>query len=1027
MPSRKCNLLLLSPASPWDADKENLALRVRAAPSLRGWKNEQTVNFERWVQGEPGNRTRGRGAFEFRKVEQAGSRDSEWLAGFDEGTVYLDHAGATLFPESQLRSFTRDLLENVYGNPHSQSISSKLTQDTVEQVRYRVLAHFHASPEDYSVIFTAGSTAALKLVAEAFPWVSRGPGSSGSLFCYLTDSHTSVVGMRMVATARGVTSIPVRPEDMWSAEKRGAAASDPDCQLPHLFCYPAQSNFSGTRYPLSWIGEVRAGRMCPVSAPAPGRWFVLLDAASYASTSPLDLSAHPADFVSLSFYKIFGFPTGLGALLVHNRVAPLLKKTYFGGGTAAAYLAGEDFYIPRPSVAERFEDGTIPFLDVIALKHGFDALERLTGGMENVQQHTFTLARYTYAALCSLRYPNGAPVVRIYSDSEFRSPEAQGPVINFNVLDASGNVVGYSQVEKMASLFNIQVRTGCFCNTGACQRHLGISDEMVKKHLQAGHVCGDDVDLVDGQPTGSVRISFGYMSTLEDAQAFLKFIIDTRLRPQRSQPVPQAAPGEAGTAPAESEAQSTVPVTLSTTVHTTVPTTIPATMPATVHTTVPATVHTTLSTTVHTTVPTTIPATMPATVHTTVPATLSTTVPTTVLATVPATVPVTLSTTVPATMPTTVPTTLPATGHRPSPSPREDTPTASRAGNDWTSAVGAVCLQPPLQEATGTLQAPPEKAAAAPCGGLGPHVITNLFLYPIKSCAAFEVTRWPVGHQGLLYDRSWMVVNHNGICLSQKQEPRLCLVQPRIDLQQRIMVVRAKGMEPIEVPLEENGEWVQICQSKVCADRVNTRDCGEKISNWLSRFLGRPCHLIKQSSDFQRSAKKSHGKGQSAGTPATLSLVNEAQYLLINRSSVLELQQQLSASDENGREELFPMRELISRFRANIITSGASAFEEEKWEEISIGSLHFQVLGPCHRCQMICIDQQTGQRNQDVFQKLSESRERKVNFGVYLMHMSVDFSSPCFLSVGSQVLPVLKENVESHDLPASEKHQNVVS
>ncbi|XP_054580056.1 molybdenum cofactor sulfurase isoform X2 [Eptesicus fuscus] len=784
------------------------------------------------------------------------------------GTVYLDHAGATLFPQSQLTSFTRDLLENVYGNPHSQNISSKLTQDTVEQVRYRVLAHFRTSPEDYSVIFTAGSTAALKLVAEAFPWAPRGPESSGSLFCYLTDSHTSVVGMRMVATARNVTSIPVRPEDMRSAERRGAAASDPDCQLPHLFCYPAQSNFSGTRYPLSWIGEVTSGRVCPVSAPAPGRWFVLLDAASYASTSPLDLSAHPADFVALSFYKIFGFPTGLGALLVHHRAAPLLRKTYFGGGTAAAYLAGEDFYIPRPSVAERFEDGTIPFLDVIALKHGFDALERLTGGMENVQQHTFTLAQYTYTALRSLRYPSGAPVVRIYSDSAFRSPEVQGPVINFNVLDANGRVVGYSQVEKMASLFNIQVRTGCFCNTGACQRHLGISDEMVKKHLQAGHVCGDDVDLVDGQPTGSVRISFGYMSTLEDAQAFLKFIIATRLRPQSSQPVPQAAPGEAGTAPAETEAQSTVPAT--------VPTTVPATVPNTV----PTTGHITVST-------------------------------------------------------------VPATAHRPSLSPREDTPTACRTGNGWPPAVGAVRLHPPL-EATRPLQVPPEKAAAAPGGGLGPHVITNLFLYPIKSCAAFEVTQWPVGHQGLLYDRSWMVVNHNGICLSQKQEPRLCLVQPRIDLQQRIMVIRAKGMEPIEVPLEENGEGAQICQSKVCADRVNTYDCGEKISSWLSRFLGRPCHLIKQSSDFQRKAKKSRGKGQSAGAQATLSLVNEAQYLLINTSSVLELQQQLHASDENGREELFPMRDLISRFRANIITSGASAFEEEKWEEISIGSLHFQ-------------------------------------------------------------------------------------
>lgn len=221
--------------------------------------------------------------------------------------------------------------------------------DTV--VLPRILSHFHTTPEDYTVIFTAGSTAALRLVAEAFPWVSRTPENSGSHFCYLTDNHTSVVGMRKVASAMNVTSTPVKPEDMWSLEERGAGACDADCRLPHLFCYPAQSNFSGTRYPLSWIEEVKSGRRSPVSVP--GRWFVLLDAASYVSTSPLDLSAHQPDFVPVSFYKIFGLPTGLGALLVSKHVAPLLRKGYFGGGTAAAYLAGEDFYIPRSSVAER--------------------------------------------------------------------------------------------------------------------------------------------------------------------------------------------------------------------------------------------------------------------------------------------------------------------------------------------------------------------------------------------------------------------------------------------------------------------------------------------------------------------------------------------------------------------------------------------------------------------------------------------------------------------------------------------------
>lgn len=820
-------------------------------------------------------------------------RDQEF--GRLAGTVYLDHAGATLFPQSQLTNFTKDLMENVYGNPHSQNITSKLTHDTVEQVRYRVLSHFHTTPEDYSVIFTAGSTAALRLVAEVFPWVSRSPENSGSHFCYLTDNHTSVVGMRTVAAAMNATTTPVKPEDMWSAEGKGAGTCDPDCQLPHLFCYPAQSNFSGTRYPLSWIDEVKSGRRSPVSAP--GKWFVLLDAASYVSTSPLDLSAHPADFIPVSFYKIFGLPTGLGALLVNKHVAPLLRKGYFGGGTAAAYLAGEDFYIPRSTVAERFEDGTISFLDVIALKHGFDALEHLTGGMVNIQQHTFALVQYTHSALSSLRYPNGAPVVRIYSDSGFSSPDVQGPIINFNVLDDGGNIIGYSQVDKMASLYNIHLRTGCFCNLGACQRHLGLSEEMVKKHFQAGHVCGDDVDIIDGRPTGSVRISFGYMSTLEDAQAFLRFISTIYLRSPGGQPVPQASTSDTGVLSSKSDCQS----------------------------------------------------------------------------------------------------------------PQEGPCTDPAVCNGSYPDINTVDLDLSQSKASSIQPTPQEKVAGLLNGDHGSHIVTNIYLYPIKSCAAFEVTKWPVGSQGLLYDRSWMVVNHNGICLTQKQEPRLCLIQPFIDLQQKIMVIRAEGMEPMQVPLEEDGEQTQVCQSRVCADRVNTYDCGENVSRWLSKFCGRPCHLIKQSPHFQRNAKKTPKKGQPPGTAVALSLVNEAQYLLVNTSSVLELQQQLNDSDERGKEEAFSVKDLISRFRANIITKGARAFEEEKWDEISVGSLHFQVLGPCHRCQMICIDQKTGQRNQDVFQKLSESRGRKVNFGVYLMHSSLDLSSPSFLSVGSEVLPVLKD------------------
>ncbi len=77
-----------------------------------------------------------------------------------------------------------------------------------------------------------------------------------------------------------------------------------------LFAFPAQSNFSGYRYPLEWIAKAQAGCLEPAQ-----QWYVLLDAAAFVPTSPLDLGVYSPDFVTMSFYKIFGFPTGLGESL----------------------------------------------------------------------------------------------------------------------------------------------------------------------------------------------------------------------------------------------------------------------------------------------------------------------------------------------------------------------------------------------------------------------------------------------------------------------------------------------------------------------------------------------------------------------------------------------------------------------------------------------------------------------------------------------------------------------------------------
>lgn len=230
------------------------------------------------------------------------------------------------------------------------------------------------TPEEYSVIFTSGCTAALKLVAESFPWRPQSEGEAGSRFCYLTDSHTSVVGIRGLTSGWGVVTMHVSPQEVENGPKAAAQGEDVLCQTPHLFCYPAQSNFSGLKYPLSYVKGIQARRLYP-ACEHPGRWFVLLDAASHVSCSPLNLQDCPADFIPISFYKMFGFPTGLGALLVHKDAAGILRKTYFGGGTAAAYLPGEDYYVHALNISDRY---SVPDMPTFFIRDSYSAASHLS-------------------------------------------------------------------------------------------------------------------------------------------------------------------------------------------------------------------------------------------------------------------------------------------------------------------------------------------------------------------------------------------------------------------------------------------------------------------------------------------------------------------------------------------------------------------------------------------------------------------------------------------------------------------------
>nr|GEU92318.1 molybdenum cofactor sulfurase isoform X1 [Tanacetum cinerariifolium] len=441
-----------------------------------------------------------------------------------DGSVYLDHGGATLYSELQMEAIFTDLTSNVYGNPHSQSSSSVATSDIVEDARLQVLNICNASPKEYKCIFTSGATAALKLVGEAFPW------SSQSTFMYTIENHNSVLGIREYALDKGAGALAIDfVEEAESSfkilqhplKKRSDVRTldkEPTDHAYNLFAFPSECNFSGARFNLDLIDRIKEDSEQLLEAPelSRGSWLVLLDAAKGCSTDPPDLSKHKPDFVAISFYKLFGYPTGLGALIVRNEAAKLLKKTYFSGGTVAASIADIDYVKRREGIEESFEDGTLSFISIASIRHGFGILNSLTA--LSISRHTSSLARYTRNMLLALRHADGEEVCKIYGMEYIKAVySGLGPVVSFNLKRPDGSWVGHREVEKLASLSGIQLRTGCFCNPGACSKYLGLSHSDLLSNIEAGHVCWDDYDILKGKPTGAVRVSFGYMSTFEDA------------------------------------------------------------------------------------------------------------------------------------------------------------------------------------------------------------------------------------------------------------------------------------------------------------------------------------------------------------------------------------------------------------------------------------------------------------------------------------------------------------------------------
>lgn len=159
--------------------------------------------------------------------------------------------------------------------------------------------------------------------------------------------------MREFVSQKGANVICIDHENAYKVLDQNAFNRNPvEKSLNSLFVYSAQCNFSGLKYPLSWIEKVRHGCLNSYVGNE-SNWFTMLDAAGYAATNDLNLSSFKPDFVCISFYKLFGYPTGIGALLVKNSSAHILKKVYYGGGTVKLVLSSKMHHVKRDPLHER--------------------------------------------------------------------------------------------------------------------------------------------------------------------------------------------------------------------------------------------------------------------------------------------------------------------------------------------------------------------------------------------------------------------------------------------------------------------------------------------------------------------------------------------------------------------------------------------------------------------------------------------------------------------------------------------------
>lgn len=246
-------------------------------------------------------------------------------------------------------------------------------------------------------------------------------------------------------------------------------------------------------------------------------------------------------------------------------------------------------------------------------------------------------------------------------------------------------------------------------------------------------------------------------------------------------------------------------------------------------------------------------------------------------------------------------------------------------------------------------------------------ILSDIFIYPVKSLAGICVESWDVVQTGLKYDRQWMLIDENGQFLSQRRLPKMALIQTCLTDSELILSV--KDFADLHLPLEFDSD--EIIKSTVWGDCCDGLHVSNEADAWLSDVLQTTCKLVYLSVQTKRGVDLKY-----ATQTDRVAFSDGFPFLIISENSLNALNSQL----ENPVE--------MARFRPNLVISGCEAYAEDSWREIKIGNIEFRLPKPCSRCSVPAINPKTAEVGKEPLTTLNRLRkiDGKIYFGQNALH-----------------------------------------